>query len=93
MKANKLLHVLVAIGAGLTGGVEAFGCGGATDTSAARDATADSGSGGYGGIRNDAGYGRISIDSSYGTIMPAPVDAATIDLDAGDASDDGGDAG
>lgn len=85
MKPRTLLHTLVAIGAGLTGGIDAFGCGGATDAAATRDATADSG--------QDSRYGRIAVDSSYGTIMPAPRDASTTEADAFDASDDGGDAG
>ncbi|HSO31210.1 MAG TPA: hypothetical protein VLT33_01805 [Labilithrix sp.] len=87
MKPNKLLHVLVALGAGLTGGLDAFGCGGTTDASSASDAAAD-GSGHYGGI---------AVDAGSGTIRPFPSDASPVDADAGDADLDadldGGDGG
>jgi hypothetical protein len=84
MKSSKLLQVVVVLGAGMTGGLQATACGGSTvDSGAAADAAADSASSGYGRISIDAAYGKISVDAAYGRIMPIPLDAS--DDDAADA--------
>ncbi len=99
MKPNKLLHVVVVLGASLTGGLPAAGCGGGTtlDANAAKDAAADSPSGAYGRISIDAAYGNIAVDAGYGRIMPAPLDsgidnaldAAPADAEPSDANEAG----
>lgn len=81
MHPSKLLHVVVALGAGMSAGWSGVACGGATvDADSARDGAADS-PGRYGRIANDAGYGRISVDAAR------RPDAEP--FDAGDDADDG----
>ena len=92
-RSEKLLHVLVTMGASLTGAM-ANHCGsdtstGGVDTNAARDAAAESGD--YGPISD---YGRISVksnDGGYAKISPPlPHDAGygKISIDAAAAPPD-----
>jgi hypothetical protein len=91
MKSNKLLQVVVVLGASLTGGLQSTACGGAIDSGAAGDAAADS-SASYGHIALGAAYGNISDDGGYGRIMPAPLDSGVIGDPDGAVGDGGGDA-
>jgi hypothetical protein len=97
-KPNKLLHVLVVVGAAMTGGVTGTACSAGVDARAARDAAADDAD--YGRISPapgcDAGnpqcYGKISTDGgnpdAYPMISPAPLPDAGDASDAGDALSD-----